>query len=112
MALLKKVKGSTLMETMVATVLLVVIFMVASLIMNSLAKSQANSNTMALDNRVDKLIYLGRYNQLKLPYTEKMDKYIISLGMIENNNESFNVAITNTIDNTVIKNLEVRYEVY
>ncbi len=77
MAVLSKVRASTLMETMVATVLIVIIFMVASLIMNSLMAAQVNSNTSPVKERIKKLEYSYMNSQLKLPYQESWNEWEI-----------------------------------
>lgn len=42
MVKIKKVRGATLLETLVATVLIVVVFLVASMVLNGLTKSYFN----------------------------------------------------------------------
>jgi len=54
MALLGKIKASTLMETMVATVLIIIIFMMASLIMNSVFISNINGSTSSVRERLQR----------------------------------------------------------
>ena len=44
MDVLKRIKGSTLMETLVATVLIVVVFMMASLTLNALFSTTITTN--------------------------------------------------------------------
>ena len=70
MFVLKKLKASTLMETMVATVLIVVLFMMASLIINSLMAVSSKSNLTPIKEHINSLEY-GFHNQsLPLPYYE------------------------------------------
>ena len=45
MAVLKKIKASTLMETLIATVLVVVTFLLASMILNNLVSNAIQSDT-------------------------------------------------------------------
>lgn len=70
MVVLKKIKASTLMETMIATVLIVIIFMVASLTLNNLFKNSLKFNTSEAQFRLDKLEYQFQHNVLELPYYE------------------------------------------
>ncbi|SFC35788.1 hypothetical protein SAMN04487891_109158 [Flagellimonas taeanensis] len=85
MDVLKKVKASTLMETMVATVLIIVIFMLASLIMNSLFAAKMQENHASLDNYMDKLEYLHANGKIALPYYEERDGWKININNPERN---------------------------
>ncbi len=71
MVVLKKLPASTLMETMVATVLIVVIFMMSSLIMNSLMATQVNANLSPVKEHLRGLEYEYLSQQLPLPYYEE-----------------------------------------
>ncbi|BFP40656.1 hypothetical protein FGF1_15010 [Flavobacteriaceae bacterium GF1] len=77
MALLKKIRASTLMETMVATILIVIIFMVASLIMNSLMAAQVTANTGNISERLHRLEYQYVNGLLQLPYQEDWNDWSI-----------------------------------
>lgn len=79
MALLKKLKGSTLMETMVATVLIVVIFMVSSLILNNILRGYASGNTRSLNNHLRELEYRTMHGFLITPYAENFKNWEIEV---------------------------------
>ncbi|RDY60785.1 hypothetical protein [Flagellimonas nanhaiensis] len=79
MDVLKKVKASTLMETMVATVLIVVLFMMASLVLNSLFGAQVKNNTQPLKNHLRKLEYLYNHKKLNFPFYEEWEGWEINL---------------------------------
>jgi hypothetical protein len=79
MVVLKKIKASTLLETMVATVLLVVIFAVASNLMFSLLASESRGNIGSLKNRIYELEYAVIQNQISLPYQETWNTWEIQL---------------------------------
>ena len=70
MVVLKKVKAATLMETMVATVLIVVLFMMASLIINSLMAAQAKSNMGPIKEHLNLLEYELKNGIHSFPYYE------------------------------------------
>ncbi|UOB17898.1 hypothetical protein [Abyssalbus ytuae] len=78
MAVLKKVKASTLMETLVASVLIVVIFMVASLILNNLFSNSIKFNTQKIENELNAIEYAVITKQLKLPYRDDYENWQIS----------------------------------
>lgn len=77
----KRVKAATLMETLVATVLIVVIFMVTSLILNNLFAGMVKGNTREIETRLDKLEYKLKNNTLKLPYSETFGAWDISVAV-------------------------------
>lgn len=79
MALLGKIKASTLMETMVATVLIVIIFMVSSLILNNIFLVSAKGKTQALKNRIRMVEYQVLNEQRKLPYIEEFKHWEIDV---------------------------------
>jgi len=99
MALLKKIKASTLMETLVATVLIVVVFMIASMILNNLFSNSIKSNTRAVDAHLNELQYLYLNDKLKLPYHDDFKTWHISIEPLKGNNKNiivFHAMNTNT----------------
>jgi len=78
MVVLKKIKGSTLMETLVATVLIVVVFMIASMILNNLFSNSIKSNTRVIDAHLNELEYFYTSDKLSLPYYDDFKSWQIS----------------------------------
>jgi predicted PurR-regulated permease PerM len=109
MAILKKlhldyrVKASTLMETLVATVLIVIIFMSASMILNNIFSNSIKNNTRDIDTYLSELQYLEENNKLQLPYQEEFGKWQISIVEYKENDkriiefEASNLATNKTI---------------
>ncbi|MEX0274882.1 MAG: hypothetical protein AB3N16_10935 [Flavobacteriaceae bacterium] len=87
MAVLKRIKASTLMETMVATVLIVVIFGVCSMVLNNMLKARAMNDTTPLRERLHELEYLHMSQQLQLPHHEELGKWEITLIPMERNGQ-------------------------
>lgn len=58
MVILKKLKSSTLMETLVATVLIIIVFVVTSMILNSIFFNAFKSNTNTIENHLKEVEYL------------------------------------------------------
>lgn len=79
MAVLKKIKASTLMETLVATVIIVIIFMVSSLLLNSLFNNTVKYDTNAIQTHLSELMYLSEHHQIKIPYEDEFNDWIISV---------------------------------
>ena len=110
MAVLKKAKASTLMETLVATVLIVVVFMIASMILNNLFSNSAKSNTRAIDAHLNELQYLYLNDKLKLPYHDDFKTWGISVKSIKENDKNniifyaLNTKTKKTIETKIIEN--------
>ena len=79
MAVLNKIKGATLMETLVSTVLIFVLFMMASATLNHLFSRSVETNTRTLEARLNTLQYLWEHDKLQLPYTEAQDDWLITV---------------------------------
>jgi predicted PurR-regulated permease PerM len=79
MVVLKKIKASTLMETLVATVLIIVVFMVASMILNNLFYNSLKNNTTDVDAYLNELQYLYANDKLTLPFVEDYEDWSISV---------------------------------
>ena len=90
MVVLKKIKASTLMETLVATVLIVVVFMMSSMILNNLFSNTIRNNTKDIDAYLNELQYLYINDKLIVPYQEDYKEWQISV-------VPFNEARTNTV---------------
>ncbi|WP_437368400.1 hypothetical protein [Maribacter litoralis] len=79
MALLKKIKASSLMETLVATVLIVVIFMISSMVLNNIIATNIKQNTDKVEERMNVLEYQYLHKVLELPYYEEYESWEISI---------------------------------
>ena len=90
MVILKKIKASTLMETMVATVLIVIIFMVASLILNNTFRNTIVYDTSAVHTHLNRLEYFFHNGQIELPYEERYREWNIR---VEKENDSDTATI-------------------
>jgi len=84
-----KVRGSTLMETLVATVLIVLVFMLASMILNNLFSNTIKHNTRAVENHLNELQYLHQHEQLQLPYANTFKNWNVTIGSYKENNEVY-----------------------
>ena len=103
MVILKKLKGSTLMETLIATVLIVIVFMMASMILNNVFATSIKNNTRLIDAHLNELQYLELNNKLELPYYETINDWKISIVKYQDQSksniefEAFNASSKQTI---------------
>lgn len=74
-----KVKGATLIESLVASVIIVVIFAIASLTLNNVFEAAVKNNTSRVDHRMNELNYLYLNNKITSPYQEDFEDWNIQL---------------------------------
>ncbi|EGV42180.1 hypothetical protein BZARG_386 [Bizionia argentinensis JUB59] len=89
MVILRKIKASTLMETLVATVLIVIIFMLASMILNNLFSNTIKNNTRAIEAHLNELQYFKLHEKLELPYYETYKDWSITIIRFSENNKQY-----------------------
>ena len=78
MVVLGKLKASSLIETLTASVIIVIVFMVASLSFNNVFLNTIKSNTATLDSRLDEIKYLTENENLHFPFYEEKQYWVIS----------------------------------
>lgn len=88
MVILKKIKGSTLMETLVATVLIVIIFILSSMILNNLFSNSIKNNTSKIRSHLNELQYLQIHDQIQLPYKDTYNNWDISISEQKEDNKT------------------------
>lgn len=70
MAILKKIRGATLIETLTASILIIIVFMIASLSFNNIFNNHVKRDHSAIENRIKELEYLVHHQKIKVPYSE------------------------------------------
>jgi len=88
MVILKKIKGATLMETLVASVLIVIVFMVSSLVLNNLFSSSIRTNTRGIEAHLNELEYLYTSDKLILPHNSSYDDWTILIDTFNDNGQT------------------------
>lgn len=91
-----KLKGNTLVETLVGTAIILIVFSIAVLTLNRLYLLTFKHNTIRLDNQINKLIYLERNDKLELPYQESFNDWEITL---YKNGDSIKIEANNSNNN-------------
>jgi len=84
MAILK-IRASSLVETIVASILIMIVFVIASLTLNNLFRGVIKNDTTQLDYRVKELRYLFQNDKLELPFFEENNMWDIAIEASENN---------------------------
>ena len=75
----RKVKSATLIESLVASVIIIIIFTIASLTLNNVFESSIKNNTNRVQNRMNELNYLYINDKIKSPYQEEFEDWNIRL---------------------------------
>jgi len=101
-----KLKASTLMEVLVASVLIIIVFTIASLTLNNVFKSTIKSNTHTIDTQLNKLIYLYQHDKIGVKYQKDFKDWHISFSQQKENNISF--IIVEAIQTNTKKNISKR----
>ena len=78
MALLRKVRAASLVETLTASVIIVVVFMIASLSFNNVIRNSVKANDDLLQNRLQEIQYLAMNGKISYPFFEEGTYWIIS----------------------------------
>lgn len=94
MDILKKIKASTLMETLVASVLILIVFMLSSLTLNHLFSNSIKNSTQEINVYLNELEYLYVTQQLQAPYNDTYKKWEIT---IQKNNDSIEFQAIHSI---------------
>lgn len=89
MVVLKKIRSATLIETLVATVLIVIIFMIASLTLNSVFANTILNNTNTIENHLNQLEYEIDNKLIPVPYNNTMENWNIEVEKIEGSKTSY-----------------------
>lgn len=79
MDVLKKIKASSLMETLVATVLIIVVFMIVSLTINNILSSSIRKETSKINTHLNELHYSYLHHQIEIPYYDSFEEWKVSI---------------------------------
>lgn len=92
MALLKKIRGATLIETLVASAIILIVFVFATLSLNNIFLNSVRNNDSALQNHLRELEYLSIHKKIAVPYYESNQDWDISIDAKE---KKFSFNVTN-----------------
>ena len=94
MAILK-LKSATLMEALVASIIIFTIFVIAINIITNVALNTSKKNSFRLRQEVNEIEYKALTNQLSLPFTRKNENWYISVYK-KNNQKIFELKNLNS----------------
>jgi len=91
-----KLKASTLVEVLVASVLILIVFAIASMSLSNIFKSTLKSNTHTIDTYLNKLQYQYQYDKISAKYQEEFQDWNITITQ----------ETTNTINYSIIEAIQ------
>ena len=83
MVVLKKIKASTLVETITATVIIISVFSIALLTLNNVFASTIKNDKSKINNHLLKLEYQYKNKNLVIPYNEDFENWELSIYLTE-----------------------------
>lgn len=75
----KKVKASSLLEVLVATLIIMATLTISIVILNNLMSNAVKNSTKFVDTELQKLHYQYRQNLITFPYTSEENDWLISI---------------------------------
>lgn len=93
MGILRKISGSTLLESLIASVLIVVIFMVSSLILNNVIETKIKKDTSSIDYFVKKIEYQYLNDNIEIPFSQYENNWYIAVTEERSDNKNFKKII-------------------
>ncbi len=79
MVILKKLKASTLIETVTASIIIIIVFTIASLTLNNVFSNTITRDTSRIRNYINKLEYEYLNKKITIPYKEIHKNWEISV---------------------------------
>lgn len=85
MAVLKKLKASSLNEVIVATIIIVLIFSIGIAILNNITGNIITSNTTAISSELNELVYKYKNKRISVPNTYTFNNWKITASLVNEN---------------------------
>ncbi len=92
-----KLKASTLLETLVATIIIILIFMISGLVINNLMKNATDNRHDTITTEMERLGYFALHGKISLPYKQHHQTWEININA---ENEAGLITISATREGT------------
>jgi Tfp pilus assembly protein PilE len=76
---LKKIRGSSLVETLIATVVIMIVFGIAMATVSNVLERTVRSNSRLIENKLTKLEYLYRNDKIQVPDQVEFQNWLIDI---------------------------------
>ncbi|MFT6637651.1 MAG: hypothetical protein ACJAYP_000207 [Flavobacterium sp.] len=89
MVVLKKIRSATLMETLVATVIIVLVFLISSMVINNIFFNTFHQKRQLIETSLNELEYKYYNNLIDLPYNANLENWNVEVFLEEDNKVIF-----------------------
>lgn len=79
MVILKKIGAATLIETLIASVIIVTVFTIASLSLNNIFRGAVNQSNTLYKSRIEELVYFTKNKKIIPPFYEETNQWEITI---------------------------------
>lgn len=86
MDILKKIKASTLVEVITASIIISIVFVIASMTLNNVFASTKKNDTNQIENYLQKLEYQYKNKQISIPLNTEYKNWRITITKVEERN--------------------------
>ena len=85
----KKLKASSLVEVIIATVIIIIIFAIVTLTLNNIIRNTYRTKTDDINNHLNKIVYLYEYGKIQTPFQEYYNDWEIQTNNEKQNNINY-----------------------
>lgn len=103
MFVLKKVKGGSMVEVIVAAVIVLLVFGIASATLNNIYYSSFKLNKSQLNYQLEKHFYLMKNNAVKIPSIQVFDSFELQLSQ---ENEQYRIEVVSLDSRKTVKTMK------
>lgn len=86
MVVLKKIKASTLVEVIIASIIISIVFVIASMTLNNVFASTIKNDTNQVENYLHKLEYQYKNKQISIPLNTEYKNWEITITKVKERN--------------------------
>lgn len=83
MVVLKKIRGATIIDTLIALVILVIVFVIAGFTINNTFKGMVKKDDFLYQNRLREVSYFLDHNLIEIPFYEETNQWEIQVERAE-----------------------------
>lgn len=106
----RRIKASSITETIVATTIISIVFAIAILSLNNILQNVIESDTSVIERKINEFIYKSKYQKVSTPDSFEEGDWIVNLVKEDQNNvpiieiEAFNRKTKKTLTKSIIYN--------
>lgn len=102
-----KLKASSLVETLIATVVIMVVFGIAIATISNVLERTVKSSTSAIDSELNKLVYLYEHDQIQVPDVRELKEWRIELKKVKGEEVNYIVFVAKHVKNQKVRERKI-----